>query len=112
MILGGDTVAVVRAGAIPGPDLQPVDSWKPADVTVTLYTGSSFQPLASNENVAGQQRTEATHQAFLRAGADVTSRDRIRHEGLDYVVDGKPERWRIGGVEDHVEVRCFRVEGG
>lgn len=111
MITFTDTVSVVRAGAIAGPDDDPIESWLPADVIVTPYAGE-FQPVSSTEDVVNQQRTEATHKAFLAAGTDVTAKDRLRYKGLDYQIDGQPERWSPHGTEHHIEVFCLRVEGG
>lgn len=105
-----DTVTVVRAGTTTPPDGgDPIPNW--ATATTVDYPGE-FQPLSSTENVVAQQRTDSTHRAFLPAGADVKTTDRLRHLGLEYEVDGQPERWRIRGRDHHLEVFCFRVTGG
>lgn len=114
MQLGQDLVTRLRAPSSTGPDGLPVANWKSAESTWSKvdYPGSSFQPLGSTEDVVAQQRTESTHKWFAPAGADVVATDRLRFGGLDYQVDGDPERWRIGGREHHVEVLCFRIVGG
>lgn len=115
MNLGQDTVTRLRAPVIPGPDDEPIIDWDNTpddDLDKVEYPGSSFQPLSSNENLVAQQRTESTHRWFAPAGADVVATDRVRFNGLDYQVDGEPERWRIRNREHHVEVLCFRITGG
>lgn len=105
-----DTVSVVRAATSASPDGgDPIPNWGAA--TVTDYAGE-FQPLSSTEDIVAQQRTNSTHRAFLPAATDVKATDRLRHNGLDYEVDGTPEDWRPGGRAHHVEVLCFRIVGG
>ena len=114
MILGGDTVTRLRTPTVTGPDGVPVIDWDSAEAgwSKVDYTGCSFQPLASSEDVVAQQRTDSTHKVFLTAGADVLATDRLRFDALDYQVDGDPEQWRIRGVDHHLEVLCFRITGG
>lgn len=110
-----DTVTRLRAPNVTGPDgaIIPGDWTNATEVQLLKvdYRGE-FQPLSSTENIVGQQRTESTHRAFLPAGADVKATDRIRFLGVDYWVEGEPERWRRRNREHHLEVRCFRVQGG
>lgn len=116
MKLGDDLVTRLRAPNVTGPDGAEIPgNWSTVTEPQLLkvnYPGSSFQPLSSAESIVAQQRTKSTHRAFLPAGADVLVTDRLRFDGLDYQVDGQPERWRIGGIEDHVEVLCYRIAGG
>lgn len=114
MILGGDTVTRLRAPTTTGPDGAPLQNWKAAEASWNKvdYSGGSFQPLGSTEDVAAQQRTESTHKWFAPADADVLPTDRVRFAGNDYQVDGQPELWRINGTDHHLEVLCFRVQGG
>lgn len=114
MILGGDTVTRLRAPTITGPDGVPIINWDSAEAgwSKVDYTGCSFQPMTSTEDVVAQQRTESTHRVFMPAAADVLATDRLRFDGLDYQVEGDPEKWRIRGHEHHLEVRVFRVAGG
>ena len=108
-----DTVTRLRAPMVAGVDGVSVQNWKAAEGTWSIvdYSGE-FQPLSSTEDVVAQQRTESTHRAFLPPGADVLATDRLRFAGLDYQVDGEPERHRIRGAEHHLEVLCFRIKGG
>lgn len=108
-----DTVTRLRAPTVVGVDGVAVQNWKAAEGSwsIVAYSGE-FQPLSSTEDVVAQQRTESTHRAFLPAGADVLATDRLRFGGLDYQVDGEPERLRIRGAEHHVEALCFRIKGG
>lgn len=115
MSLGNDLVTRLRAPSTAGVDGVLRPDWKSPESSWTKvdYPDSQFQPLSTQENVVAQQRTEATHQWFAPGGADVLVTDRIRRLGVDYEVDGEPARWPDEtGVEDHVEVRCFRVQGG
>ncbi len=116
MNLGGDLVTRLRAPDVAGPDGATIPgNWSTVTEPQLLkvdYPGSSFQPMSSDESIVAQQRTRSTHRAFLPAGADVLVTDRLRFDGLDYQVDGQPERWRINGIEHHLEVLVFRVSGG
>jgi hypothetical protein len=115
MALGGAVVTRLRAPSVTGPDGVPVSNWRAAEATWDKvdYPGSQFQPISSTEDIVAQQRTESTHRAFLPAGADVLPTDRLRYRGADYQVEGEPERWADEhDNEDHVEVRCFRIQGG
>lgn len=114
-MLGDAVVTRLRAPAAVGPDGLAVPNWKAAESTWSKvdYPGGQFQPLSSTEDVVAQQRTESTHKWFAPAGADVLPIDRLRYRGLDYQVDGQPEQWADeGDVDDHVEVLCFRIQGG
>lgn len=108
-----DTVTRLRAPVITGVDGTQVPNWKAAEGTWSKidYSGE-FQPLGSTEDIVAQQRTESTHRAFLPADADVVVTDRLRFQGVDYQVDGEPERWRFRGANHHLEVLCFRIQGG
>jgi len=105
-----DTVTVVRAGSTASPDGgDPIPNW--ATATTTDYLGE-LQPLTSTELVVAQDRTDSTHKAFLPADADIKASDRLRHLGLDYEVDGMPQKFRSRGRDHHIEARCFRITGG
>lgn len=105
-----ETITRLRAPQVTGPDGATIPGdWEAA--TETDYA-VEFQPLGSNENVVGQQRTESTHRAFMPADADVVPTDRLRFRGVVYQVDGQPAAWRSGGRAHHVEVYCFRIQGG
>ena len=110
-----DTVTRLRAPDVVGPDGATIPgNWSTVTEGQLLkvdYNGE-FQPISSTEDVVGQQRTESTHKAFLPPGADVLVTDRIRFLGVDYDIDGDPERHRIRGADHHVEIFCRRVVGG
>lgn len=110
-----DTVTRLRAPDVVGIDGATIPGdW--ASVTdgqlLKVDYPAEFQPLGSNENMVAQQRTESTHRVFLPAEADVLSTDRIRFLGVDYQVDGEPERWRRGRRNHHLEVLLYRISGG
>jgi len=108
-----DQITRLRAPDTTGPDGATIPSdWDtPGTILEVVYAGE-FQPISSTEDIVGQQRTESTHKAFLPAAADVLATDRLRHNGIVYQVDGDPERWLFRGAEHHLEVFCFRVQGG
>lgn len=105
-----DTVTVVRAAAGASPDGgDPIPNWTAA--TTTDYLGE-LQPLTTTEVVVAAQQTDSTHKAFLPPGTDVKATDRLRHQGLDYEIDGLPLILRSRGRAHHIEVPCFRRTGG
>lgn len=109
-----DTVTRLRAPDVIGPDGATIPGdWSTVTEGQILKVdyAAEFQPLSSTENVVGQQRTESTHRVFLPAGVDVLPTDRVRFFGVDYQIEGDPERFRIRGAEHHVEVFCFRTQG-
>lgn len=110
-----DTVTRLRAPDVVGPDnaVVPGDWATVAEGNLDKvdYPGE-FQPVSSTEEIVGQQRTESTHKSFLPPDADVLVTDRLRFQGLDYSVTGEPERHRHRGRLHHLEVFCFRVQGG
>lgn len=110
-----DTATRLRAPDVTGPDGATIPgNWSTVTEGQLLKVDypAEFQPLGSTEDVVAQQRTESTHKVFLPDYADVLSTDRIRFLGVDYQVDGQPELWRKGGRNHHLEVLCFRVQGG
>jgi hypothetical protein len=115
MTLFSDTGTRLRAPNVTGPDGATIPGdWSTATEGSLLKVdyACELQPLTSTEDVVGQQRTKSTHRVFLPAGADVKATDRFRFYGVDYEIEGEPERWRIRGREHHVELFVFRVTGG
>lgn len=110
-----DTLTRLRAPDTTGPDGATIpgdwSSVNEGQLDKVDYP-CEFQPLGSTEDLVAQQRTESTHRAFLPAGADVLATDRLRFHGVDYQVDGEPERWRNRGRDHHTEALCFRIQGG
>lgn len=108
---GSTLVERLRAPAVPGPDGVDLADWDGA-LVVAGYWGD-FQPVRSVEDVVAQQRTKSTHWANLPGGVDVLETDRLRVAGVVYEVDGEPMRWPDGrGRAHHVEVYCYRIQGG
>jgi hypothetical protein len=110
-----DTVTRLRAPDVTGPDGATIPGdWSTVTEGQLLKVdyAAEFQPLSSTEDVVSQQRTESTHRVFLPAGADVLPTDRVRFLGVDYQIEGDPERFRKGGAEHHVELFVFRIQGG
>lgn len=108
-----DFVTVVRAPTSTGPDGAVEPDWTVPESSLvkTEYQGE-FQPIASAEDIVGQERVQSTHKAFLPPNADVQSNDRLRFLGVDYWVDGAPEDHRHRGRPHHIEVFAFLVTGG
>lgn len=104
--LGADQITVLRS--------PPGDAFgDPTGAAAeTLITGCSIQPGSSSEDVNGRDQVITDLSAFLPAGTDITSTDRVRWQGVDYAVHGQPQRWAdLEGVESHVHVTLRRVTG-
>lgn len=106
MILGADTVTVLRGAAR--------DNWGNRTGTdiATDVPGCSVQPASSAEQTSQGDLAVTNLSAFLPAGTDVLVTDRVQVGGQVYEVDGTPARWRgLSGVEDHVQVQLKLIQG-
>lgn len=106
-----DTVIVVRAATVADRYGNQVRDW--ATASRTDVPGCSVQPLDMAEQVSPDRDAVTTRwRLFAPAGVDVAATDRISWGGVDYEVDGDPQRWQspTGGLA-HLEVVLRRVEG-
>lgn len=104
MILGGDTVTILRG--------RTRDNWgslSGADAA-TVVMGCSFQPLGGLEQTARGEMVVANASLFAPGGTDIIVTDRVQFGGLTYVVNGPPKNWTVLGSE-HVEAELKLVEG-
>lgn len=83
--------------------------WSKAD-----YWCSPFQPVSSDEALVGQDRRESTHVTTVEPGADIVPSDRLRYQGNDYAIQGRPDDWTSSdyGQQAHWHVFLRRVTGG
>lgn len=78
---------------------------------LTIF-GCSVQPGVSLEENSMRDSTKIAWTAYLPEGADILSTDRVCFDGVEYVIDGEPERWKSPtGALSHVRVFLVRWEG-
>lgn len=80
----------------------------PASLSIS---GCSVQPVQGDENLLGRESVVSRWTLFAPPDADIRSSDRIRHNGVDYDIDGSVQDWPdIGGLA-HRQALLRRVEG-
>lgn len=95
---------------------DPEDDWSQPPATMQNVDGE-VQPLSSDEAVLTSSTVVSRWRAYLDATAQdgtatvVTADNRLRFNGTDYEIVGKPDEWRVGGMVDHYEVLLKLVEG-
>ncbi len=119
MILGRDTVTVLRAGSrVDGyGKTRPGTDW--AASTSTVVTGCSVQPASAASGVGTTEHVTSLGdlrvtglRLFAPAGSDITARDRVVIDGLAYDVDGEIGVFHDAvGRADHIEAFLRRTEG-
>lgn len=104
-------ITVIRPGTLLERGNQ-VDDWSSA--TEHQVTGCRLQPQAGQEG-AGGRREDAVQRRwklFAPQGADVTERDRVRHQGQVYEVAAYVQHWPSPtGTLAHVEATLQWWEG-
>lgn len=111
-----DTVEVLTAATTTDPYTgDAAEDWS-QDPTIVPVSGE-VQPLSSVEAVLTAQTVVSRWRAYLEPMAQdgtpvvVTAQNRIRYDGTDYEIDGKPDVWKVGGSVDHYELLLKLVEG-
>jgi hypothetical protein len=109
VILGGDTVTVIRnsegsrrntSGDLVGTD------------TETDVTGCSVQPTSGSELTDSGELVVTNLTAYLPPGTDVLATDRVRWLGAVYAVNGPPALWHDQtGTPSHVQVQLLLRKG-
>lgn len=89
--IANETVVRLRATSTDnGYGDQGLDWTSPASLSVG---GCSVQPLAGQEVLLDRDATVSRWTLYAPLTADITSADRIRHNGADYEVDGSVQDW-------------------
>lgn len=88
-----------------------VPDWKAA--TEHTVTGCRVQPAAGTEEQSTTRDAIVNRWVlFAPTGVDITARDRIRHNGVVYQIDGSLRPWSSPtGALAHIEADLLRVEG-
>ena len=103
MILGGRKITVQRRAEISDGQGGFKQSW----TNIGIERGK-LRPASSGERmIAGQQETEVSHVAYLRADAAVEVGDRLELNDVNYEVIAKREPGMAG---KHVEVDLTTVQ--
>lgn len=76
--------------------------------------GCAVWPFSSSETLQNQERTNTQYSAALPAGTEVDAVDYVTWRGLDYELNGEPDRYHrnpITGSVGPVVINMLRVEG-
>ena len=65
--------------------------WTSPDIV--SVPGCSVQPVAGEEILLNRDAVVSRWKLFAPLSADITSLDRIRHNGMDYDIDGSVQDW-------------------
>lgn len=112
-----DTVTVIRPAWIVERGDE-IPDWSSA--SEHQITGCRVQPMSGEEVLfsgsggggAARDAVISRWKLFAPTGADITERDRVRHQGVVYEVDGSIQRWPSPtGTLAHTEAVLQRVEG-
>lgn len=109
--IANQTVVRLRATATTDAHNNSVTSWdSPAAATIP---GCSVQPIPGDESILGRDSVTSRWNLWAPPAADIKSSDRIRHDDVDYEVDGSVQKWTdtTGNGWDHLYVILKRVEG-
>lgn len=104
------TVTVIRPNYIAERGNQ-VPDWTGA--SEHQVTGCRVQPtVGGEEQSTTRDAIVARWTLFAPAGADIDARDRVRHNGLVYDIDGELRNWSSPtGSLAHIEADLLRVKG-
>jgi hypothetical protein len=106
-----DTIVVLRAPLVDDPDYgNQVPDWPNA--TETTVTGCRVQPERGSDYTIDREAVLTRWRLFAPPTIDLLATDRVRHDGVDYDVEGSVERWPSPtNALAHVEARLRRVDG-
>lgn len=74
-------------------------------------TFCAMSPLGSSETVGTRQTVETRYRMLIGSRVALSSTDRVRWHGEDYLVDGDVERHALAETVHHLEVIVRRVTG-
>ena len=104
-MLGPHTVTVVRPAGR--------DGWGDtvAGGSQTDVAGCFWQPVSTDEQLNAADTVTVVARAFMPPTTDVKATDRLRFEGREYAIEGRPELHHTPRGPHHYEVRLTDVEG-
>ncbi|TDD97641.1 phage head completion protein [Actinomadura rubrisoli] len=104
-MLGPHTVTVRRPAGR--------DGWgnTVAGAAETPVPGCFWQPVSTDEQLNAADTVTVVARVFMPPAADVKATDRIRFEGRDYAIEGRPELHHTPAGPHHYEVNLKEIEG-
>ena len=109
MMLGTQTVTLLRAGVSPGEDAH--GNPLPATPSEILLTGCSVQPGSGREVFGIRDQVTTVYTVWAPLDPAASDLDQVRFGGTVYDLDGPVERWEVGTPLDHQVLHLKRVEG-
>lgn len=79
--------------------------------TVTAVSGCFWQPVSSTEQLDAADTVDVVAQLFMPATAAPKATSRIRFEGRDYAIEGRPALHHTPAGPHHYEIQLKDVEG-
>lgn len=107
----GETVTVDRLRGVSTTDAHGDSSVNWDDPDEKPIPGCSLQPVPGSEILIDRNAVISRWKWRGPYDADVTSADRIRHQGVDYEVDGSVQRWWDTSGLDHSYCLLRRMDG-
>jgi hypothetical protein len=109
--VANQTVLRLRGSQVTDSHASTYTNWdSPATLTIS---GCSVQPVTGDEYNLGRESVTSRWNLYAPPGADLRSSDRIRHDGVDYEIDGSVQKWTdtTGAGLDHLFCLLKKVEG-
>lgn len=110
-LLGVETVIILQPVRITdrGTDLP---DWTQSPASSTTVDGCSVQPEPGTESLGERQQSEIRLTAWIPGLPPITEQSAVTWRGVDYQVDGPPQRW-IDPLErlTHTRVNLTHVRG-
>lgn len=79
--------------------------------TVTSVPGCFWQPVSSNEQLVAADTVTVVARVFMPPTAAPKATHRVRFEGREYAVEGRPELHHTPAGPHHYEIQLRDVEG-
>jgi hypothetical protein len=84
---------VVRLRGAPSTDAYNDAETDWSDPASLPISGCSVQPVQGDENLLGRESVISRWTLFAPPDADIRSSDRVRHNGVDFDIDGSVQDW-------------------
>lgn len=107
----GETVTIVRRGAVTGQDTYGNDVYAAAGETDV--PGCAVAVSSSSEDVTARDQVSSSATVWPPHGTDIRPTDQMRVRGVLYDVQGTPGDWRspFTGIAAPLQVELSRVVG-